>query len=121
MKLLREDYMAKVDSMRKLLDILNQDDEDEVGALPPIDGQKELLAEFIKTPVLAVGDYVVRNAFGKHKYKYPTDRQIAVVSAVFDRPMLDENGNVAHGEISIVFERGAIITYSTDFRYCEKV
>lgn len=84
--------------------------------LPTIAAQKETLREFLEQPTrFKVGDFVRLNRFGKMRYKYPNDRQVGVVSAVFDTAVLDRDSQVVHGEV-VVVHGDHLQAYAMDFR-----
>ena len=72
-----------------------------------------------------VGERVARNEDGENRYKFPRKDQVAIVTSVFDKPLLDEQGMVAHGEIGVVIRRpgtqeDTVISHPVDFRYYKR-
>jgi hypothetical protein len=98
------------------------DDKDE--KLPPLREQRSLLKQFITHSLLAqsftVGEEVTRTKKGEGRYKFPTKDQVAIIASVFTQPVLDEHGEVCHGELAVVFPCGHVKTYPVDFRLYQK-
>lgn len=87
--------------------------------VPSIAAQKETLQEFLGKPTaFKVGAFVKLNRFGKMRYRYPSDKQVSMVTHVFDAPMLDEDGRIVHGEITVVMS-DAVRPFTMDFRSIE--
>ena len=90
------------------------------------EGQRDRLDEFAKlynTSQLKVGQYVKRTKYGKLRYKLPTEGMVAMVSKVFDPPlMMGDEEHIVTGEIIICQGTGGVILpHTVDLRYYEAV
>lgn len=99
------------------------DDDEDHGTL---ETQLEKLTKFVHAnsgKPLEKGDIVVLNENGKVRYKFPRKGQIAMVSDVFDKPMVDDDGHVCNGTIAVYLkDRECVNTYTLDLRcYKRKV
>jgi hypothetical protein len=103
-------------------DIQSKVAEEKAAEPKPLSFEEQLtrLKTFMTSQSFSVGTRVVRNAFGEQRYRFPAKDQAAVITAVFDKPMLDDDGNVVHGEVAVVHEDGEVRTFTVDFRYYRK-
>lgn len=76
--------------------------------------------EFLDAPKLKIGDQVIRNKFGKLRYKQPEEGLIAIVTDIFESPALDSD-SVVNGQIAILVDVDRLISYAVDLRFFEKV
>jgi hypothetical protein len=91
----------------------------------PIEQQRTLLESFLEytnrgVGQIKVGDYVQLSDWGKKKYRFPVSGQQALVLSVFDRPVLDRDAAVVHGEVGVIHHNGQLNIYAMDFRYMKK-
>lgn len=85
--------------------------------------QAKPLIEFIKNglPDLKVFDVVVPTPAGKVRYGVDKDDILFMVSAVYDGPRWDKDGDPVHGEIIHYNQkRGTVKPKSMDFRFFKK-
>lgn len=110
----------KAHPLASLMSAMSQDAADAPEQkVPSIAAQKETLQEFLGKPTaFKVGTFVKLNRFGKMRYRYPTDKQVGMVTDVFETPMLDEDRNVVHGEVTVVMSN-LVRPYPMDFRNIE--
>lgn len=109
------------DISRMLLESIKESarKEAESVSVPDIEVQKETLKEFIATSIdFKVGDFIRLNRYGKQRYKFPTSKQIGIISDVFDTIVIDNDGERIHGTFTIN-QRTHLQTYTMDFRYIE--
>lgn len=89
-----------------------------------VGAQLDVLRKFNAPHGFQVGDVVERNAFGMARYAHPkTDQgRIAMVTAVFDNPLIDEDGKVVNGEIAITAAGAEIAkAFTCDLRFYKKM
>lgn len=106
-----------------MFESLAERQEEKEKPLPSLEGQKEVLEDFLNRLVpaakeLTVGDWVRLNSHGKAKYNFPREGQLGLVVSVFDKPIAEEYG-VAHGEVAVV-HHNVLQCHILDFRYLEK-
>jgi hypothetical protein len=88
---------------------------------PDIEAQKETMADFMRyqNQVFKVGDYVKLNRLGRSKYRLPSDKQVAMITHVHDKPVIHDEG-LHHCVLVAVFD-SHIQEYSFNFAYLEAV
>lgn len=108
----------------KILQAGMEAEEENNNPLPSEKEQTKRLTNFIERKIdFKVGERVVRNEDGESRYRYPRKTQVALVTSVFDKPMLDDDGRVVHGEICMMSNRGkdqVTYIYPVDFRYYKR-
>lgn len=91
--------------------------------LPEVEVQITAIEKFINMPKLTVGQRVQRRKHGTmNRYGLPKFGQVALVSKVFETPMLDEEGKLVDGEISVFNKREdyyGVVSYLVDLRHYE--
>lgn len=88
-------------------------------SLPAIEAQQETLLEFLGMPLdFKVGDFVRRNRFGKQVLNFPSPGQVAIITAIFDKPLYLESGE-NHGILAVVHAKH-IKEYTVNFRHIER-
>src|SRR4051812_4279033 len=97
------EFQMKGPAAALLAALANQSGDDEKPKkFKPIHQQKSLLEGFLEhsraVASFKVGDVVARTAEGEKRYKAPKKGQIAIIATVFDKPVLGDNGRLAHGE-----------------------
>lgn len=98
----------------------------DAGPLPSEKEQAKILTNFLERKIdFKTGERVTRNEDGENRYRFPRKDQVAMVTKVFDAPMLDERGNLVHGEIAMVVQKPGttertVISYAVDFRYYKR-
>lgn len=106
-------------------EVMKDIEKEKDASIPPLSDQQNALDAYINSHALKVGDHVKRNQTGHGRYTIPkSEEQIAVVSNVFDKPMIDEKGEVINGEIAIAVFHGTsikVLVFTVDLRCYEKV
>lgn len=95
-----------------------------------IEEQKNILTDFIAQPItnFKPGDVVVRNKYGKARYRHPDANQVAVITDIFSSVVTDESdggGGIVHANLAILTETKnkdttagpPVGTYTVDLRY----
>lgn len=105
--------------------VIEDIEKEKEASIPSLADQQKALDAYIKPHTLKVGDHVKRNTTGHSRYNFPkSDDQVVVVSDVFERPMIDEKGEVINGEVAIaICHKSAvkILVFTVDLRCYEKI
>lgn len=106
----------------------DDDDEDGDNETVPATEQKALLEGLMEKSVdLKVGDYIKRNKYGKKRYMWPKEDEVAMITALYPPNTLNCSGSSAdlvHGEMTTVKTKNGkahLISCSINFRYYDKV
>lgn len=88
----------------------------------------DITKRFIAGEHVRVGDYVTQNNWGKRVYKCPAhdkegkQKQLAVVTGIYDGVRISDRGHIVNGEITVVeCSHGTVAPYPVDLRYYEKI
>jgi hypothetical protein len=115
----------KKEKIDQVLHALLDDEEEESPELPSIEKQKEALEQFINFSApgrFKVGDYVIRNSWGKRAYRYPHEGQLARISKIFEQPVIHKYIPVNATIIIFQPDEGGIVTeHLINIAYYEKV
>lgn len=112
--------MSEGNPIAELAALLNNTEMKNKGGSSGMTRKEQLayLREFMKAPSFRAGDIIQRNKFGKKRYKWPREGEVAVVQEVFPVPMLDHD-STDYGVIAAIVSEGAVMTFTVDFRCYE--
>lgn len=109
--------MSKIEELMKELSQMTTNEESAIDVFKSMDVLKAYAQR--RTDYKA-GDFLVRNADGKKRYKFPKGDDVAIVLDVFPEVRTGDDDTAMHGIVGCYHhEQKVVVSYAVDFRFYE--